>query len=435
LRQANSAIRGFLYQFDKSLLEILNSNDGQVITLEGQIEDIDIVTDSSIETIQCKYHEDKDFAISSVAEPILDMFCHFIENPSSGKKIKYVLYAYFNDNVESIQQSDFNDYIMKATNKDTILKYFHRLFHIEDEAILNICNKTKRTDSDKKQIVDYFNDEKNVRKYKTPIGDFFVCFEYRKAEKHSVIKARNVKLLQDSIDDGTTAFNLYYPNAFSKIAMMSSLPDIADRKITKRDLLEWLLNQKSFLINKWIFEIEAKGKVLKQKKSYLSQTFSGNSHVRAFVFSSAFLRNNADNLNSFFIEYVNKYYWKKRLQRPPIFILDATDMVLLNFITENLYTGYKMTINNGYVVVDKFSEDCFINNTNCAADFSMKITLAQNIDSEMLQRCGVNYLYYVGSHSEQIHNSCFRTESLGISTISELRYLVKLDLTLMEGTQ
>ena len=75
MRQANAAIKGFIYQFDKSLLEILLSDENEAITLEGQIEDIDIASEVGIETIQCKYHEDKDFTMSSVAEPILVRCC------------------------------------------------------------------------------------------------------------------------------------------------------------------------------------------------------------------------------------------------------------------------------------------------------------------------------------------------------------------------
>ena len=120
MRQANSAIKGFLYQFDKSLHEILISSDGDVITLEGQIEDIDIVSDTGTEAIQCKYHEGEDFAISKVAEPILDMFCHYIKESVIGKKTKYVLYAYFYNNVGTVEHTEFHDFIMRTVNKEIV---------------------------------------------------------------------------------------------------------------------------------------------------------------------------------------------------------------------------------------------------------------------------------------------------------------------------
>lgn len=42
MRQADSTIKGYLYQFNKSLLEMLSSDENTSVILEGVIEDIDI---------------------------------------------------------------------------------------------------------------------------------------------------------------------------------------------------------------------------------------------------------------------------------------------------------------------------------------------------------------------------------------------------------
>ena len=65
MRQADSTIKGYLYQFNKSIYEILQSKDDEIVTLEGVIEDIDIQSPTSLTTIQCKYHEDKKYHWSS----------------------------------------------------------------------------------------------------------------------------------------------------------------------------------------------------------------------------------------------------------------------------------------------------------------------------------------------------------------------------------
>ena len=77
MRQADSTIKGYLYQFNKSILEILRMPDQDSLVLEGIIEDIDILSPTSTTTIQCKYHEDKKYTISSVAVPIIEMLCNF----------------------------------------------------------------------------------------------------------------------------------------------------------------------------------------------------------------------------------------------------------------------------------------------------------------------------------------------------------------------
>ena len=56
-RVADSTIKGFIYQFNKTILEILKSTT-DTIHIEGIVEDIDIYSDdNSIKAIQCKYHE------------------------------------------------------------------------------------------------------------------------------------------------------------------------------------------------------------------------------------------------------------------------------------------------------------------------------------------------------------------------------------------
>ena len=60
-RAANATIKGYLYQFDYSLLKILESeNDDDIFIIEGS-EDIDIYdTDTSVH-VQCKYYEGTEY--------------------------------------------------------------------------------------------------------------------------------------------------------------------------------------------------------------------------------------------------------------------------------------------------------------------------------------------------------------------------------------
>ena len=138
MRQANNTIKGYLYQFNKSILEIMNADEDASITLEGVIEDIDIELSGSTTTIQCKYHEDKKYHISSVAAPILEMICHYHECSVIGKNMSYVLYAYYADNVKSIDKEAFIDYIKETTNKEIQISYFHRIYEIPDEELRKI---------------------------------------------------------------------------------------------------------------------------------------------------------------------------------------------------------------------------------------------------------------------------------------------------------
>ena len=55
-RSATNTIKGYFYQFDKSILEILEqSNETNIVTIEG-VEDIDIENSDEIQFVQCKYY-------------------------------------------------------------------------------------------------------------------------------------------------------------------------------------------------------------------------------------------------------------------------------------------------------------------------------------------------------------------------------------------
>lgn len=84
------AIKGFEYQIDKTLLEVLlTSNNDSVIRLE-QIQDID--TDAYV--IQVKYKEATKLTPSVIRKPIVQLIEEFITTPNRD----YILYCYFADN-------------------------------------------------------------------------------------------------------------------------------------------------------------------------------------------------------------------------------------------------------------------------------------------------------------------------------------------------
>lgn len=136
MRQADSTIKGYLYQFNKSIDIILDSNDDVPVVLEGVIEDIDVHMPSAIKTIQCKYHEDKKYQLSSVVAPILEMLCHYCESTYLGKSVSYYLFAYYSDNVDEVDRNAFLDFLNTTKDKEILSKYFHRIYNIPDLTIL-----------------------------------------------------------------------------------------------------------------------------------------------------------------------------------------------------------------------------------------------------------------------------------------------------------
>ena len=86
---------------------------------------------------------------------------------------------------------------------------------------------------------------------------------------------------------------------------------------------------------------------------------------------------------------------------------------------------YQQSVNTGSIGT-AFLEDSFINNTNCASDFSCKMTLLDNISVDILEKCNVNQLYVIGSIDSPLNSPNYYVEELDITDVGSLRYLVGL---------
>ena len=184
---ADSTIKGFLYQFNKSLFEILECDNQDIVTVEGMIEDIDILNDDKITAIQCKYHESSSFSISNLMNPFLELFVEYCKNREIGRNVKYILYEYFPDN-DSLLLDNIKNSIGKTENKDTILKYLSKLYKISDLSVLNLIEKPKKTQNDKNIIINYILNNRNNLEFKYKIEDFWDNFEYVQADKFEDLK-------------------------------------------------------------------------------------------------------------------------------------------------------------------------------------------------------------------------------------------------------
>lgn len=422
MRQADSTIKGYLYQFNKSILEILKAEDDDIITLEGVIEDIDIQSSDSFSTIQCKYHEDKKFQLSSVVPPILEMLCHYGESSALGNETKYILFAFFNSNVDEIDITDFKEYLRTTTNKDIQIKYFHRIYKITDSKILDLALKSKKSQQTKTTILDYYSKNQSKLSFCVDLDAFWKCFTYYPSEHFDTLVDEVHNELKNYSDEDTVN-NLHYPNAFSKVAMLSAKKDVSSRQITKKAFLDELLSSESILMSNWLFKAIDRKRILKNKKDSLSQSFECNSDIRAFVFSERFVLNNKESITPFISSYTGKYYKKKTLQKPPIFVFDNCADVMQEVILS--LHRYQKSVNNGFVGC-AFQKDSFINDTDCAPEYICKIVLLSNIDKEVLEACGVNHLYTVGEVYDRLKGSSYLYDELFVENMEELFYLVGL---------
>ena len=83
------AIKGFEYQIDKTLLEVLSSSDADAVLCLEQIQDIN----NGDFVMQVKYKESAKLTPSVIRKPIIQLINEYNSVPTK----KYILYCYFGD--------------------------------------------------------------------------------------------------------------------------------------------------------------------------------------------------------------------------------------------------------------------------------------------------------------------------------------------------
>jgi PBP1b-binding outer membrane lipoprotein LpoB len=135
------AIKGFEFQIDKTLLEVLTTTDNQSIVRLEQIQDID--TDDFV--MQVKYKEASKLNPSVIRKPIVQL----IEEYSSVPNKDYILYCYFEDNngyseevdsellerILGVKKDDFTDALKRGFLNKFQLR-FSPEFHSQYESVL-----------------------------------------------------------------------------------------------------------------------------------------------------------------------------------------------------------------------------------------------------------------------------------------------------------
>ena len=94
-REATATIRGYLYQFDASILAVLGASGGDNVTVEG-VEDFDVLSGDADTHGQVKYYEAQKLTDATVRDAVLPMLEGFLRYPAEIRERKhYILYGHF----------------------------------------------------------------------------------------------------------------------------------------------------------------------------------------------------------------------------------------------------------------------------------------------------------------------------------------------------
>jgi len=288
-RIADYTIQGFLYQFNKTLLEILQNSDDSNLTVEGIIEDIDVVSGSGIKAIQCKYHEEQqNFTLSLVYKPILQMMLHFQKRTQVD--VKYILYAYFPN--------------MKVGK-----------YPITRQEI-NVILKSKN-----KELVPYINSLRG----KIKIQDFLDHFTLEMGQSLESLVIVVCRALKDSGIPEADIETLVYPNAIHTIANLSIQHEEKLRKINRPQFLKILRQIRTTAISRWTLSLKSYKKIIEARRKQLKSNLDKNARLRCFLICQSSIVDFKSEIVLFISDYLDKYHFKIAHIKTPLFCLDCTD--------------------------------------------------------------------------------------------------------------
>ncbi|MEH6739906.1 MAG: DUF4297 family anti-phage-associated protein [Sulfitobacter sp.] len=225
-RSANESIKGYSYQFDRTVVEILDCDDRDAKFVVEGVEDIDILQGDLSTFVQCKYYEGTEYNHSEIKPAIIAMLRHF-HTLTAVKRghVKYKLYGHFKSGQGKLKTHFDLDFMKKSFlsfKKDGALCVVYHELGLNDDELEHF---KKSLDIDLHART--YEDQRSHLIFKLLIQEISSC---------------------TNVDDAQLFF---YPSAVTAVQSLAIQPDINKRQITKAKFVQ-LINQKEVVFNLWL---------------------------------------------------------------------------------------------------------------------------------------------------------------------------------------
>jgi hypothetical protein len=220
-RVAVDAIKGYFYQFDHYILQLLELPcDSDSVCIEG-VEDIDVNTNDETIAIQCKYYAGTEYNHSIIGKPIRLMLKHYAENRGRGHTIKYVIYGHYSSGQDKLPH-------------DRDLQFFKKNFFTYSK------NRKKHNSHEELGL----SDEELI---------FFtrhlaINIEAPSFEEQELQILERLKKVFSTADFEAEFY--YYSTALQEVKRLATMKNDDSRVITKREFLS-RINKRDMLFNIW----------------------------------------------------------------------------------------------------------------------------------------------------------------------------------------
>lgn len=214
-REATATIRGYVYQFQASILAVLAAGDGEKVTVEG-VEDFDVSTLTTDTYSQVKYYEAQKLTDATLRDAILPMLKGFLRyTPEVRSRKRYVLYGHFKE-TETVP----------AVALDDLKRILVQRFYPKD-----------KDSGEKKKIEVNLQDE--LKASDPDLSDFGARLEIKLAEPIEQHRGRVIKELALILKvQPVEAEGYCYPTALTAMSELSMERTNAARTTTRAEFLK-----------------------------------------------------------------------------------------------------------------------------------------------------------------------------------------------------
>ena len=222
-RSATATIKGYFYQFDQTIVRLLEASKNASITVEG-IEDVDLADGNDSAFVQCKYYEGTEYNHSVIKDAVIHMLRHFhAAGCPSNQVFKYRLYGHYKSGQHKLVLP-----LTEAILKDNFLTYKCKTVEHKVHEELSITPA---------QLISFLS-----------LLDIDV-----KAPSYEEQQKKIVQLLINEISGctETDAEIFYYPNAINVIQNLAIEADEEKRKITRVGFIK-ATNRKEMIFSNWL---------------------------------------------------------------------------------------------------------------------------------------------------------------------------------------
>jgi hypothetical protein len=404
-RSAVDTIRGYFYQFDLSILSVL-----QLASLEESIEiecieDVDIRTLTEVIATQCKYYAKTEYNHSVIKDAVKHMVSDF-QTRLTGKKpkISYSIKGHYASGQEKLDCGIDVDFLKK-----------HFLTYSEGKGA-----------------------EKSTRYHHSELGlsdenlvEFLTRFTIDIRAKEFDEQYKQVVTILQSILGGTpfAAEYFYYNNALAVIRDLSTKAALADRTITKKEFLA-RINTSTILFNQWF--VERKGKkahLAALRKEYFTE-LNISPYERFFLIETNAASYVRGDIKELFFELSRKWAKLSRLEPSPfcpyVYVQGVPHYELVALKKELSTEGFKIIDGHDFHDAD-FSSDSITQKATNGNGIRIKVlntlhNVKQTVDS--LTKTRRIYQFHLGTSYFDYDNPAVKHIKIQVEQLSDVKSII-----------